>query len=232
MASKPMSPHPKKPKRRPRQREIAKKAVDGLSGFLQSRSKLESPFSTANQTWKETFWAGTRKLKSYPFAESLHQVSVPRAKIREHAMSEILINTTTAGVQHQPGACNFGVELYFVVWRDDNGDIKGRFFDDRGKPSKSEFGVNVPTNAANTDGNFPVVEGTLTGPVVVWIESAFNPPGPRPHVKLRRYDGEGQPIGSEIQVSTNNVDPKHRPGITGMIDGGFLVCWADARANQ
>ena len=62
-----MSPHPKKPKRRPRQREIAKKAVDGLSGFLQSRSKLvESPFPPRNQTWKQTFWTGTRKPNFYP----------------------------------------------------------------------------------------------------------------------------------------------------------------------
>jgi hypothetical protein len=64
-----MSPHPKKPKRRPRQREIAKKAVDGLSGFLKSRSKLvESPFPPRNQTWKETFWTGTRKPNSYPYS--------------------------------------------------------------------------------------------------------------------------------------------------------------------
>ena len=41
---------PKKPKRRPRQREIAKKAVDGLSRFLRSRSKLvESPFPPRNK---------------------------------------------------------------------------------------------------------------------------------------------------------------------------------------
>ena len=54
--------------RDPRQREIAKKAVDGLSRFLQSRSKLvESPFPPRNQTWKQTFWTGTRKPNSYPY---------------------------------------------------------------------------------------------------------------------------------------------------------------------
>jgi hypothetical protein len=48
--------------------KIAKKAVDGLSRFLQSRSKLvESPFSPRNQTWKQTFWTGTRKPNSYRF---------------------------------------------------------------------------------------------------------------------------------------------------------------------
>jgi hypothetical protein len=47
--------------------EIAKKAVDGLSRSLQSRSKLvESTFPPQNQTWKQTFWTGTRKPNSYP----------------------------------------------------------------------------------------------------------------------------------------------------------------------
>ena len=47
--------------------KIAKKAVDGLSRSLQSRSKLvESPFPPRNQTWKQTFWTGTRKSNSYP----------------------------------------------------------------------------------------------------------------------------------------------------------------------
>jgi hypothetical protein len=39
VASEPMSPHPKKPKRRPRLREIAKKAVDGL-GFAVEKDHL------------------------------------------------------------------------------------------------------------------------------------------------------------------------------------------------
>jgi hypothetical protein len=44
-----------------------KKAVDGLSRSLQSRSKLvESPFPPRNQTWKQTFWTGTRKPNSFP----------------------------------------------------------------------------------------------------------------------------------------------------------------------
>ena len=38
-------------------------------------------------------------------------------------------------------------------------------------------------------------------------------------MKLQRFNREGQPSGSEIQVSTTDVDPAHRPAITGMIDG-------------
>ena len=56
-----------KSRRRYEQSENAKKAVDRFSRSLQSRSKLvESPFPPQNQTWKQTFWTGTRKPNSYP----------------------------------------------------------------------------------------------------------------------------------------------------------------------
>jgi hypothetical protein len=99
--------------------------------------------------------------------------------------------------------------------------------------SGGEFIVNTPTpTGANTNRQRPTIASSGSGPIVAWIENAVNPPGPLPHVKLQRFNREGQPSGSEIQVSTTDVDPAHRPAITGMIDGGFLVSWMDARSNQ
>jgi hypothetical protein len=77
VALEPMSPHPKKSPKGVRASvkspKIAKKAVDGLSRSLQSRSKLvESPFPPRNQTWKQTFWTGTRKPNSYPLPNIPH----------------------------------------------------------------------------------------------------------------------------------------------------------------
>jgi hypothetical protein len=69
-AKSPISPHPKSLKgvrASVKSPKIVKKAVDGLSRFLQSRSKLvESPFPPRSQTWKQTFWTGTQKPNSYP----------------------------------------------------------------------------------------------------------------------------------------------------------------------
>jgi hypothetical protein len=149
-------------------------------------------------------------------------------------MSEILISTTTMGLQHQPAVAGLANMRFFVVWTDSSDrTIKGRIIQADGNPSGEEFVVNAPTpTGANMDRQLPTIASSGPGPGVAWIENAVNPPGPRPHVKLQRFNQGGQPSGSEIQVSTTDVDPEHRPAITGMIDGGFLVSWMDARDDQ
>jgi hypothetical protein len=144
-------------------------------------------------------------------------------------MSEILINTTTTGLQHQPAIAALGGMHFFVVWLDSSDlTIKGRLVQANGNMSGGEFVVNTPTpTGANTNRQRPTIASSGSGPIVAWIENAVNPPGPLPHVKLQRFNREGQPSGSEIQVSNSEVDPKGRPAIAGMIDGGFLVSWMD-----
>ncbi len=149
-------------------------------------------------------------------------------------MSEILINTTTMGLQHQPAVDALGSTHFFVVWRDASDlTIKGRIIQANGNVSGGEFVVNTPTpTEASTNRQLPTIASSGSGPIVAWVESAANPPGPRPHVKLQRFNRDGQKSGAEIQVSTTDVDPKDRPAITGMIDGGFLLTWMDARPDQ
>jgi hypothetical protein len=140
----------------------------------------------------------------------------------------------TRGLQHQPAIAALGNTHFFVVWTDSSDlTIKGQLIQANGNPSGGEFVVNTPTpTGANTNRQLPTIASSGSGPIVAWIENAVNPPGPRPHVKLQRFNQDGQPSGSEIQVSTTDVDPTHRPAITGMIDGGFLVSWMDARPDQ
>jgi hypothetical protein len=144
-------------------------------------------------------------------------------------MSEILINTTTTGLQHQPAIAPFSDTHFFVVWTDGSDrTIKGRFIRADGTPSGDEFVVSATTpTGANTNRHLPTIARSGSGPIVAWIEDAVNPPGPTPHVKLQRFRTDGQPSGSGIQVSNSEVDPKGRPAIAGMIDGGFLVSWMD-----
>jgi hypothetical protein len=149
-------------------------------------------------------------------------------------VSEILINTTTSGDQDQPAVAPLGNAHFFVVWVDGSDrNIKGRIIQANGNPSGGEFVVNTPTpTGANTNRKRPTVARGGSGSVVAWNEEALPPPGPRPHVKLRRFDMDGRPAGPEIQVSTTDVDTKDRPAINFMIDGGFLVSWVDARSDQ
>ncbi|WP_119730255.1 hypothetical protein [Thermomonospora amylolytica] len=146
-------------------------------------------------------------------------------------MTEVLVNTTTLGLQHQPSVAHLSGSRFFVVWcdRSAGADIKGKTVDAHGGDGGQEFLVNERTPpGANTDRTAPVIIRSGAGFAVVWIERAFTPPGPRPHVKMQRFDRDGRRTGPETQVGTADADPGHRPGGTGMIDGGFLVTWADA----
>ena len=147
-------------------------------------------------------------------------------------MSEILINTTTAGIQHQPSIAAIRNSHVLVAWVDRSDlTIKGRLLQADGDPSGPEFVINTPTvSGSNIDRQRSAIASS--GPVVAWIEQAVNPPGPRPHVKVRRFSAEGEPSGLEITVSATDVDPTSSPAVTGMIDGGFLVTWADARPDR
>ncbi|GAA1184086.1 hypothetical protein F4556_007560 [Kitasatospora gansuensis] len=149
-------------------------------------------------------------------------------------MGEILINTTTASIQRQPAVAGFLNSHYLVVWEDAGAfDIKGQLFQADGTRFRDEFVVNGPgSDPGNTDRGFPAATGTGSGPVVVWLERAINPPGPQPRVKMQRFDLEGRKAGPEIQVSTSDADPERRPSVTSTIDGGCLVAWADARSDQ
>jgi hypothetical protein len=149
-------------------------------------------------------------------------------------MSEMLINTTTAGIQHQPAVAALRNSHLLVVWVDRSDlTIKSQMIQADGDLSGGEFVVNTPTPVgSNTDRQRPTVASSGSGPIVAWIEQAVNPPGPRPHVKLQRFNTDGQKSGPEIQVSTTDVDPTAPPAVTGMIDGGFLVSWMDARPDR
>ncbi|GAA4888262.1 hypothetical protein ACFPM3_18355 [Streptomyces coeruleoprunus] len=145
-------------------------------------------------------------------------------------MGEFLVNTSTAGIQHQPAVAAFRGTHYLAVWNDArNAEIKGQIFQTDGSRSGSEFVVNgTAVSPNNTDRRLPTAAGSGGGPVVAWVEQAFQPPGPAPHVKVQRFDLDGRKTGPEIQVSTTDVDPKQRPSVAGMVDGGFVVTWADA----
>jgi hypothetical protein len=149
-------------------------------------------------------------------------------------MSEILINTSTAGVQQDPAIASFAGSLYLTVWTDRRDlTIKGQILDADGDKFRDEFVVNTPTPAGgNISRHLPAITTTGGGLVAVWIEKPLNPGLPRPHVKLQRFNREGQKLGPEVQVSTSEVDATQRPAVASMIDGGFLVVWVDPRREQ
>jgi hypothetical protein len=143
-------------------------------------------------------------------------------------MDEILINTDTAGVQHQPGVAGFRGLQFAVVWADlATGDIKGRMVGVNGVPSGKAFIVNFP-GTPGTKRQCPAIIETRLGLVAAWIE---RPPGVPPQLKLRTLDADTL-SGPESQVSTAEVEIAIRPALARLPDGGFVIVWADKRKDE
>jgi hypothetical protein len=143
-------------------------------------------------------------------------------------MDEALINTTTAGDQEQPGVAGLRGIQFAVVWADRaSGNIKGQMLGVNAAKSDKEFNVNFP-GKPGTKRQLPAIIERNEGLVVAWIEQA---PGAPPQVKLRTLDQDTL-SGPESQVSTAEVEPLIRPALARLADGGFVVVWADKRANE
>src|SRR5882757_4371993 len=144
------------------------------------------------------------------------------------AMDESLINTTTAGNQDQPGVAGLRGTQFAVIWTDHgSGNIKGQLLGVNAAPSGNEFIVNFP-QAPGTKRQLPAIIETGVGLVAAWIEQV---PGALAQLKLRTLDADTL-SGPESQVSTAEVEPLIRPALARLPDGGFVVVWADKRADE
>jgi hypothetical protein len=141
---------------------------------------------------------------------------------------EFSINTTTAGDQDQPGVAGLQGTQFITVWRDTGTqDIKGRLFGVDGVASSGEFNISFP-QPPGTKRQLPAIVELANGFAVAWIEQL---PGARPQLKLRVFDADSL-SGPETQLSSAEVEPLIRPAMTRLLDGGFVVVWADVRQNE
>lgn len=143
-------------------------------------------------------------------------------------MDEVPVNTTTTGNQDQPGVAGFSGTQFAVVWADHgSGNIKGQTLGVNAAKSGNEFNVNFP-GTPGTKRQLPAVIETGQGLVAAWIEQA---PGTPAQVKLRTFDADTL-SGPESEVSTAEVEPLIRPALARLPDNGFVVVWADKRADE
>ena len=147
-------------------------------------------------------------------------------------MDEVLINTTTAGDQGQPGVCGLQGTQFVVVW-EDRGDntIKGQMLGASGASSSNEMLINLPTPPGPRR-QLPAIVEYGSGFVVAWTEQAPGSAASAPaQLKLRIFDVDTL-SGPEIQVSTAPIEPLIRPAMARLSDGNFIVVWADKRDDQ
>ena len=98
-----------------------------------------------------------------------------------------------------------------------------------GGASGNPFVVNVPTQTTPRR-VWPAIAECAAGFVIAWID--FTLGDPNGNVKLRIFDADTFSPGDEIQVNAAPVDHNQPPQLASLSDGGFVIVWADARADQ
>jgi S-layer family protein len=144
------------------------------------------------------------------------------ARAQLPAGPEFRINENTIGLQRAASPAFLADGSFVVTWMDglqvQEGEIMARRYSASGLPLGGQFQVNsystgyqyLSAAAAAPDGRF----------VVVWtgFDDSFH------GVRLRAYDGQGNPAGPERPVNTETLNDQWFPRVAHGGDG-FLVTW-------
>ena len=135
---------------------------------------------------------------------------------------EFQVNTITQGYQKDAAVSSDGQGNFIVVWHSEFTKIKGQLYDDGGAAVGGEFKIDSagygsrPEVAADSLGNFAVVwQAAEAGGVDTSDRS----------IETQRFDVNGNPVGSQIQVNTYTTDDQTDAGVAMDAQGNFVVVW-------
>ena len=135
--------------------------------------------------------------------------------------------TTDTGIQWYPDVSCGASGVFVVTWddgRNGNWDVYGQRYDANGNPVGGNFKVN--DDAGSTDQYSSAVAVNKYGEfIVVWTDDR----GGEDDVYARRYDVNGNPLGSSFRLSDVGTGAQSDPSIEARPDGGYWTAWADAR---
>jgi hypothetical protein len=148
--------------------------------------------------------------------------------------AEFQVNTRTTNKQENPAIAMDGAGNFVVVWNSylqdgSSNGVFGQRFNPNCRPLGVEFQINTtssgnqkePSVAMNTDGNFLVV---WQGPGMVEED--------KEDIFARRFDSNGQPIGSEFRVNTNTNNKQLCPRAAMNNSGGFAIVWESVNVPE
>ncbi len=147
--------------------------------------------------------------------------------------AEFQANIHTSNKQENPAIAMEAEGNFVVVWNSylqdgSSNGVFGRCFDSNCTPLSEEFQINIETSsnietgsnqreasvAMDAAGNFVV---TWYGPGIVEED--------KEDIFARRFDPNGQPLGSEFRVNSYTNDRQLYPGVAMDNDGGFVIVW-------
>ncbi len=138
--------------------------------------------------------------------------------------AEFQANTHTSNKQENPAIAIDDSGNFVVVWNSylqdgSSNGIFGRRFDSNCTPLSEEFQINIETSGNQRE---PSVAMDAVGNfVVTW----YGPGENKEDIFARRFDPNGQPLGSEFRVNTNTNDKQLYPGVAMNNDGSFIIVW-------
>jgi hypothetical protein len=137
---------------------------------------------------------------------------------------EFQANTRKSNKQENPAIAMDAEGNFVVVWNSylqdgSSNGIFGQRFDSNCNPAGDEFQINTETSgnqrepavAMDAEGNF----------VVTW----YGPGEDKEDIFARRFNSNGQPLGSEFSVNSYTNDKQLYPGAAMNNDGGFIIVW-------
>ena len=139
---------------------------------------------------------------------------------------EFQVNTYTSGYQRRPAVATNQLDGFLVVWESDGQDgseesVQGQRFDASGTPLGGEFQVNDFTIDEQRDPT--VAFDPADNSMVLWTSWAQD--GDRNGVQARRYDLNGQEIGSEFQINSYTTGNQAQSDIA-LSGNGWVVVWS------
>ncbi|WP_419813929.1 Ig-like domain-containing protein [Glacieibacterium sp.] len=148
---------------------------------------------------------------------------------------ELLVNTSTAGIQNAPAAASLINGGFIVTWTDASGQggdssgtsIKAQLFDAAGNKTGGEFLANTSTQNGQDSAAVTVLESGAF--VITWRDSSLQGgDSSKDSVKAQMFDAAGVKIGGEVLVNTQTLGNQQAPAIAALDTGGYVISWADS----
>jgi len=139
---------------------------------------------------------------------------------------EFQVNTFTDYNQRYPEVCELIDNGYVICWVSDNQDGNGegifaQIYNSDRTPRGSEFQVNTSYEG---DQDRPAISSLLDGGFIVCWEN-YSLEGSVIAVLAQIFNSDGIRRGEEIIINSLLDTEMKNPGVCGLSDSGFVVCW-------
>ncbi|RLE19429.1 MAG: hypothetical protein DRJ50_12190 [Actinobacteria bacterium] len=145
--------------------------------------------------------------------------------------SDFQVNTTTALTQDEPDVAIDDNGNLLAVWESPNGttsrtQVFARFLNSSGSPVGSDFQIHT-TNTLDSQLEPRVAAGSSKRFVITWYSDSGPGNDPDRSIQARVVSGEGQFVGSQLQINSGRQGNQAFPAVAGSV-GRVVVVYHDA----